>query len=92
MGFGKPPAEFDERRLAHPRDSFGPSLQLLADALSMSLDAVEATGEVATSPRDVRIAAGTLEAGGIAAQRIIVSGMRGGRGRVDAREVIATLG
>ena len=79
MGFGKPPASFDDRRLAHPRDSFGPSLQLLADALSMPLDEVRASGEVATATRDVHIAAGTLPAGSIAAQRVTVSGMRGGR-------------
>ncbi len=31
MGFGKPPAAFDERRLSHGRTSFGPSLRLLAE-------------------------------------------------------------
>ncbi|HET6949215.1 MAG TPA: hypothetical protein VFI47_02510, partial [Acidimicrobiales bacterium] len=35
--------------------------------------------EVATAPRPVRIAAGTLEAGTVAAQRITVSGRRDGR-------------
>ncbi|RAY17302.1 dihydrodipicolinate reductase [Actinomadura craniellae] len=79
MGFGKPPAELDERRLAHGRISFGPSLRLLADALSMPLDAVEASGEVATARETTRIAAGTLEAGTVAAQRMTVSGLRNGR-------------
>jgi hypothetical protein len=79
MGFGKPPAEFDERRLSVVRDSFGPSLHLLADALSIRLDGVEATGEVATASHTVRIAAGTLEPGSLAAQRITVSGVRAGR-------------
>jgi 4-hydroxy-tetrahydrodipicolinate reductase len=79
MGFGKPPAEFDELRLSHIRDSFGPSLRLLAEALSMPLDSVEVMGEVATAPRPVHIAAGTLEAGTVAAQRMTVSGMRDGR-------------
>jgi 4-hydroxy-tetrahydrodipicolinate reductase len=79
MGFGKPPAEFDDRRLAHPRDSFGPSLHVLADALSLPLDSVEAEGEVATATRTVRIAAGTLEPGTVAAQRITVSGIRDGQ-------------
>jgi 4-hydroxy-tetrahydrodipicolinate reductase len=79
MGFGKPPAEFDERRLSHGLVSFGPSLRLVADALSMPLDGLEAGGEVATARRPVRIAAGTLEAGTVAGQRITVSGMRGGR-------------
>nr|WP_322762828.1 hypothetical protein [Frankia sp. Cr2] len=79
MGFGKPPAEFDERRLSHGRISFGPSLQLVADALSMPLDSLEASGEVATARRAVRIAAGTLDAGTVAAQRMTVSGMGDGR-------------
>lgn len=79
MGFGKPPAEYDERRLSVVRDSFGPSLHMVADALSIPLDSVEAEGEVATAPRPVHIAAGTLRPGTVAAQRITVSGLRGGR-------------
>ncbi|MBA9005417.1 NAD(P)H-dependent amine dehydrogenase family protein [Thermomonospora cellulosilytica] len=79
MGFGSPPAELDEGRLAHGRISFGPSLLLVAEALSMPLDDLEAGGEVATARRTTRIAAGTLEKGTVAAQRITVSGLRGGR-------------
>jgi hypothetical protein len=79
MGFGKPPAAFSERRLSHGRISFGPSLRLVAEALSLPLDDVEASGEVATARHAVEIAAGTLDAGTIAAQRMTVSGMRGGR-------------
>ncbi|MER5926822.1 NAD(P)H-dependent amine dehydrogenase family protein [Streptomyces mirabilis] len=79
MGFGKPPAEYDERRLSVVRDSFGPSLHMVADTLSIPLDSVEAEGEVATAPRPVHIAAGTLRPNTVAAQRITVSGLRGGR-------------
>lgn len=79
MGFGKPPVEFDENRLSHARTSFGPSLRLVAEALSMPLDSLEASGEIATARHRVRIAAGTLEAGTVAAQRLTVSGIRGGR-------------
>jgi 2,4-diaminopentanoate dehydrogenase len=79
MGFGEPPAAFDERRLSHEHSSFGPSLRLVADALSLPLDDVEAGGEVATAHRRVDIAAGTLEAGTVAAQRLTVSGVRDGR-------------
>ncbi|MFF2511320.1 dihydrodipicolinate reductase [Streptomyces sp. NPDC058086] len=79
MGFGKPPAEYDERRLSVVRDSFGPSLHMVADTLSIPLDSVEAEGEVATAPRPVHIAAGTLQPGTVAAQRITVSGLRDGR-------------
>ncbi|MFE2491219.1 NAD(P)H-dependent amine dehydrogenase family protein [Streptomyces mirabilis] len=79
MGFGKPPAEYDARRLSVVRDSFGPSLHMVADTLSIPLDSVEAEGEVATAPRPVHIAAGTLRPNTVAAQRITVSGLRGGR-------------
>ncbi|TDC97941.1 dihydrodipicolinate reductase [Actinomadura sp. 7K507] len=79
MGFGRPPADYDERRLVHVRESFGPSLRAVADALSVPLDAVEAAGETATSPRFVEIAAGTLEPGTVTAQRVTVTGLRGGR-------------
>jgi 2,4-diaminopentanoate dehydrogenase len=79
MRFGKAPWEFDERALSHGRTSFGPSLQLVAEALAMPLDSVEASGELATARGAVTLAAGTLEAGTVAAQRMTVSGMRGGR-------------
>jgi 2,4-diaminopentanoate dehydrogenase len=65
--------------LSHGRVSFGPSLQLLAEALSLPLDSLEASGEVATARRAVDIAAGTLDAGSVAAQRLTVAGMRDGR-------------
>jgi 4-hydroxy-tetrahydrodipicolinate reductase len=79
MGFGRPPAAIGRGRLDHGRHSFGPSLHLLADALGLPLDGLEAGGEVATTPVDVEIAAGTLPAGTVAAQRTTVTGLRGGR-------------
>jgi 4-hydroxy-tetrahydrodipicolinate reductase len=79
MGFGQPPSEFGEARLGHLRESFGPSLQTLAETLGLPLDAIEASGEVALAPHQIKIAAGTLEAGTVAAQRITVSGIRNGQ-------------
>jgi hypothetical protein len=79
MGFGRAPAAFDEGRLSHGRTSFGPSLRLVAETLGLPLDDIEASGEVALAARTVEIAAGTLEAGTVAAQRLTVAGMRGGR-------------
>jgi 4-hydroxy-tetrahydrodipicolinate reductase len=46
---------------------------------SLPLDDVEASGEVAITSRTVEIAAGTLEAGTVAAQRLTVAGVRNGR-------------
>jgi hypothetical protein len=76
MGFGRAPAAFDEGRLSHGRTSFGPSLRLVAETLGLPLDDIEASGEVALAARTVEIAAGTLEAGTVAAQRLTVAGMR----------------
>ena len=42
------------------------------------LDAVEGSGEVAVATRTTTIAAGTIEAGTVAAQRMRVDGLRGG--------------
>ena len=80
MGFGRDPSSFDPRGVeAHGGASFAGTLEVLADALSLPLDAVEATGQVATAHHDVDVAAGHLEAGTIAAQRMQVRGLRGGR-------------
>jgi hypothetical protein len=78
MGFTSPPSSFDPGRWAHGAHSFGPSLRLVADALGMPVDSVESAGEVATATRDVEIAAGTVPAGTVAAQRMTVSARRGG--------------
>jgi 4-hydroxy-tetrahydrodipicolinate reductase len=80
MGFGRDPASFDPIGVeAHGGASFGGSLEVLADALSLPVDSVEATGQVATARHDVEIAAGRVPAGTIAAQRMQVSGLRNGR-------------
>jgi len=79
MGFGTPPAELNPARLQHGRESFGPSLRTVADMIGLSIDHLEAGGEVAVTPRTATIAAGTLEAGTVVAQRITVSGFNGGR-------------
>jgi 4-hydroxy-tetrahydrodipicolinate reductase len=78
MGYGKDPAAFDQRRWAHGAASFGPSLHLVAEALGLPLDEVTSAGEVATAARTVEIAAGTIEAGRVAAQRMTVAGRRAG--------------
>jgi hypothetical protein len=79
MGFGNTPADFDQSRWAFGAQSFGPSLRLVAEALSLPLDSVESSGEVAVAVRTTEIAAGTIEAGAVAAQRVNVTGLRGGR-------------
>jgi len=38
MGFGRPAADFDARRLSYGRGSFGPSVELVAGSRSLPLD------------------------------------------------------
>lgn len=78
MGFGKPAGPFEQFRADYLKSSFGPSLRLVADAVGLPLDSVEASGELATATRATAIAAGTLDAGSVAAQRITISGIRDG--------------
>jgi 4-hydroxy-tetrahydrodipicolinate reductase len=79
MGYGRDPAVFGTGRWDHGAQSFGPTLRLLADALSLPLDDVVASGEVAVASGPLDIAAGRIAAGTVAAQRMTVSGLRGGR-------------
>ncbi|HUR76864.1 MAG TPA: hypothetical protein VMZ22_02875 [Acidimicrobiales bacterium] len=85
MGFGQPPGEVDQRRAAHLAASFGPSLELVAEAISLPLDEVTASGDVATARQRTVIAAGTLEQGTVAAQRTTVSGVRAGKPLIEFR-------
>ena len=79
MGFGHSTAEFPPERFAFAAYSFGPSMRLVAEAVGLPLDSVTATGEVAVTSEKLTIAAGTLEAGTVAAQRTIVTGTHAGR-------------
>jgi 4-hydroxy-tetrahydrodipicolinate reductase len=78
MGFGAQPGPVDPRRLHMLRDSFAPSLELVADAIRLPLDDVAVSGMQAVARRDTRIAAGLVPAGTVAATRTIVSGRRAG--------------
>ena len=80
MGFGRDPAAFDPRGVeAHGGSSFAGSLGVVADALSLPLDEVVAKGQVAVASSSFDIAAGSIAAGTIAAQRLEVTGMHAGR-------------
>lgn len=80
MGFGSAVnPQADAGRAYYLRESFGPSLRLVADAVGLPLDDIEAVGEVATARRDTPIAAGVVPAGTVAAQRTTLTGMRKGK-------------
>ena len=79
MGFGHPAHEFPPERFAYGAYSFGPSMRLVAEAVGLPIDSVTSTGEVAVTPEKLTIAAGTLDAGTVAGQRLIVTGTHAGR-------------
>jgi hypothetical protein len=85
MGFGREVAPFEKFRADYLLSSYGPSLRLVAEAVGLPLDGLNASGELACTPRDIRIAAGPLKAGTVAAQRITVAGMRAGRELITFR-------
>jgi hypothetical protein len=78
MGFGHPADEFPSQRFAYGVHSFGPSMRLVAEAVGLPLDTVTSAGEVALTPEKLTIAAGTLDAGTVAGQRMIVTGTHAG--------------
>ncbi len=79
MGFGEPPGRPMQGRLDHLRDAFGPPLQLIAKEVGLPLDSVEVSGGVGIARKDVRIAAGLVPAGTVAAMRTVVTGIRRGK-------------
>jgi 4-hydroxy-tetrahydrodipicolinate reductase len=79
MGYGRPPSAFDLERMADTKIGFAHSLRMIADAIGAPLDSVDLLAEVAVARSRIEIAAGVIEGGTVAAQRITVAGMRGGK-------------
>ena len=80
MGFGRDPSHFDPRGVElHGGASFAGSLRMVADAIGLPLDDVVAAGSIAVARKDVEVAAGKVDAGTIAAQRLEVRGLRAER-------------
>jgi 2,4-diaminopentanoate dehydrogenase len=79
MGYGVSPGQFDQRKVDYVKHDFAGSLAQVADAVGIEIDSWEAFGELSTARNRVEIAAGVIEAGTVAAQRITISGMRDGK-------------
>jgi len=77
MGFGRPTESYDARRASYLEAAFAPALGVLAEAAGRPVDTWSSTGEVAAARRTVRLAAGELPAGTIAAQRTVIVGRSG---------------
>lgn len=82
IGFGLP-AEAETPLDAHFRQidnsPFYLSMRMLADAMGVQLEDVKYHREVVATDRDITIAAGTIEAGTIAAMKMCLDGWVGGR-------------
>ena len=79
MGFGKKPGPANQAQLDHARMCFAPSLQLVAKALGLPVDNIEVYGAQGLARTDVRIAAGTVPAGTVAAMKTTVACMSRGK-------------
>jgi hypothetical protein len=81
MGFGRQPGtKFDPNLLAHISHGFEQSVNLVAKALGLPLDAINVSGETANAKQRFVLPGGTpIEQGTVAAQRITIAGVRGGK-------------
>jgi 4-hydroxy-tetrahydrodipicolinate reductase len=81
MGYGKPPATFDENRLGMVHNGFRQSLLLLGDALGKPIDEIEAKAETACATKPIEVpgeGGGTIEPGTLAAERVTLTAMHKG--------------
>jgi 4-hydroxy-tetrahydrodipicolinate reductase len=85
MGFGQPMRDFEPQRAEHLKRDFAASLAQVAQACGIAIDSWEAGGEFSPAAETVQIAAGTIEKGKIAAQRITIAGIAGGKPRLRFR-------
>lgn len=79
MGFGAPMGPYDQRRADHLKYDFGNSMAVIAEAMGLAFDEIEAFGELSAAKADVHIAAGTVPAGTVAAMRTTITGKHKGR-------------
>lgn len=79
MGFGAAMGPFEPGRVEHLKADFASSLAQLADAAGIAIDSWDGFGEFSPASQRVEIAAGAIEAGHVAAQRITIQGLRDGQ-------------
>ena len=78
--FGREPKDFDIAGIGQGAGAaYGSSLRRLADALSLPLDDITVTAQVAVARSPVKIAVGTMAAGTVAAWRIEINGLQAGK-------------
>jgi 2,4-diaminopentanoate dehydrogenase len=85
MGYGVSAGQFDQRKVDYVKHDFAASLAQVADALGIGIDSWEAFGELSAATATTEIAAGTIEAGTVGAQRITIEGKQAGQTRLRFR-------
>lgn len=85
MGYGQPIGPYDQRRAQHVKADFAASLAQIADAVGLPCDDFDAVGEYAAPAGRIGIAAGVIEPGQVAAQRVTITGRRAGQPRFRFR-------
>lgn len=79
MGFGQPMGPYEQQRADSLKEHFGNSMGLVAEAMGLGFDEIQAEGAYSAACSDVEIAAGTVRAGTVGAMRTTITGMHGGR-------------
>ena len=81
MGFGRPATgEFDPALLHHHAHGFMQSVNVIAKALGITLDDMQVFGEMAGAKERFLLPGGTpIERGTLAAQRVTIAGLKGGK-------------
>jgi 4-hydroxy-tetrahydrodipicolinate reductase len=85
MGYGVSPGQFDQRKVDYVKHDFAATLAQTAAVLGIDIDSWDAFGELSAAKSTKQIAAGTIEAGTVGAQRITISGMKDGKPRLRFR-------
>ncbi|PLK26161.1 dihydrodipicolinate reductase [Novosphingobium sp. TH158] len=85
MGYGVSVGQFDQRKVDYVKHDFAASLAQVAQAIGIEIDEWRAFGELSAANNTVEIAAGTIEAGTVGAQRITIEGVKDGKARLRFR-------
>lgn len=85
MGYGVLPGQFDQNKVEYVKHDFAGSLAQVAEACGIEIDEWRAFGELSAATETVEIAAGTIAAGTVGAQRITIEGVKGGQPRLRFR-------
>lgn len=79
MGFGRPMGPYPQAMADHLAYDFGNSMAVVAEAMGLTFDEVQAFGEFSAVTEDIHIAAGTVPKGTVGATRTTITGMHKGQ-------------